>query len=102
MHLSIKVNGKPFVIDPTTDWSGDFISANRERALEEALRKAYADTHPEEVPIEVLNLLNPVAQGPCPTCGGSGKQPGEPQPDSFGNYTPCDNCEGGGVFPLPY
>lgn len=32
----------------------------------------------------------------CPTCGGSGKQPGWPQPDEFGVFDPCDTCEGTG------
>lgn len=33
----------------------------------------------------------------CETCGGSGLQPGEHQPDADGNYTPCGPCEGTGV-----
>src|SRR4051812_43459382 len=35
-----------------------------------------------------------VSSSVCALCDGTGQQPGEPQPDRFGNYTPCDECEG--------
>jgi DnaJ-class molecular chaperone len=31
---------------------------------------------------------------PCPVCGGSGVIAG---PDEFGNYDPCDACDGTGT-----
>jgi DnaJ-class molecular chaperone len=49
-----------------------------------------------------VRLLEGYPTTPCRLCSGTGKQPGEPQPDSFGNYTPCDDCDGEGRRVIPY
>jgi DnaJ-class molecular chaperone len=88
-----------WILDEEPD--SDYVAYPRRRDLYEALRdEAYQDeAHGRVILPEVRDALaryekevGPSAQ--CPACGGTGKQPGEPQPDEFGNYTPCDGCEG--------
>ena len=38
--------------------------------------------------------VDPADEALCPACGGHGTP--QTQPDSFGNWDPCDACEGTG------